>query len=307
MLNVGRLQVLIHLSVEGSIARAAEVLEYTPSAVSQQLRTLEEELGMTLATRSRTGVELTPVGRALVEQSTPVLGQLAAVEQNVRDMAGLDSGRVRLGSFSSAALVLLARAIGPVRALHPRVRLSLMDVEPPGGYEELRRGELDLLISHTYPGERAPDPQGLEVQDLLRDPLVAVIPSRWTSKADKGRLSISQLAEMPLICGGVGDANRTALDRTFKRYELVPRVEFETRAYTVSIALVASGAGATVVPRSIVRNPDPGIEVLKLEPVESRHIFCVYRPSARQGAVATFVEQLRTIAADLDSKDAPGD
>jgi DNA-binding transcriptional LysR family regulator len=304
MLNVGRLQVLLHLSVEGSIARAAEVLDYTPSAISQQLRTLEEELGTKLAIRSRTGVELTPAGRALVEQSAPVLAQLAAVEQNVRDVAGLDGGRVKLGSFSSAALVLLAPVIRPVRALHPSVRLSLMDVEPPGGYEELRRGALDLLISHTYPGQPTPDPKGLEVQDLLDDPLVAVVPSAWAAKSDKGRLSISRLAEMPLICGGVGDANRTALDRTFKRYELTPRVEFETRAYTVSLALAASGAGATVVPRSIVRHPGPGIEVLKLEPVESRRIFCVHRPSARESAVTTFVDQLRKIAADLDLEDS---
>jgi DNA-binding transcriptional LysR family regulator len=302
MLDIARLQVLVHLSVEGTIANTAKALDYTPSAVSQQLSKLERELGTKLATRTRAGVQLTEAGKILVEQARPVLAQLAAVEQNVRDVARAGTGRIRIGSFSSAALVLLAPAIGHVRARHPRLRISLVDVEPPDGLDDLRAGRLDLLISHAYPGTQPPEPPGLLRVDLLRDPLVAVVPAGWAPNRHGGRLSISELAEMPLIGGGPGDANRTALDRAFHRYDLTPRVEFEARSYVVSLALAAAEAGATVMPRSTVRNPPPSVEVMTLEPIEVRRIFCLYRTSAQEASIRTFIGRFRKIAEELHAE-----
>lgn len=302
MLDIGRLQILIHLSVEGTIAGTADALGYTPSAVSQQLSKLERELDSTLAIRTRTGARLTEAGAILVEQAKPVLARLAAVEQSVRDVARQGVGQIKLGSFSSAALVLLAPAIGHVRERHPGLRMSLVDVEPPGGLDQLRTGELDLLISHSYPGTRAPEPDGLVRVELLRDPLVAVVPTGWASRADGGRLSLTELAEMPLVCGGPGDANRTALDRAFLRYDLTPRVEFETRSYAVSLALAAAEAGATVMPRSTVRSTPSTVEVMTLEPIEVRKIFCLYRASTREASIRTFIKVFQDIADELHAE-----
>ncbi|MEU5878589.1 LysR substrate-binding domain-containing protein [Spirillospora sp. NPDC047279] len=300
MLDVGRLQILVHLSVEGTIARTADVLGFTPSAVSQQLSKLERELDVTLAIRTRTGVRLTEEGNVLVEQVKPVLAQFAAVERKVRDIARQGAGQIRLGSFSSGALALVAPAIGQVRERHPGLRMSLVDVEPPGGLDALRDGRLDLLISHTYPGTRTPELDGLVRIDLLRDPLVAVVPAGWASRGD--RLSITELAEMPLVCGGPGDANRTALDRAFFRYDLTPRVEFETRSYAVSLALAAAEAGATVMPRSTVRDPPHTVEVMTLEPIEVRSIFCLHRATSREDSIRTFIERFTEICDELHAE-----
>src|ERR1700712_3782871 len=101
MLDVRRLRVLREVAARGSFSAAAEQLSYTQSAVSQQIAALEREAGSRLVERSARGVTLTDAGRALVSHADAILARLADAEAELQDIAGLRSGRVRLGSFPS--------------------------------------------------------------------------------------------------------------------------------------------------------------------------------------------------------------
>jgi molybdate transport repressor ModE-like protein len=299
MLDVTRLAIFDRVARTGSIAKAAKELGYTPSAVSQQLTKLEREVGTVLAVRSHSGVRLTNEGRLLHRHADRVLRDLGAAEQAVRDATTQRSQELRLASFASAALKLLTPAIARFRAARPAVRLSFTEIEPPGGYDAVRVGDLDLLVTHVYPGVTPPDTDGLIAEELLVDPFVVVVPAGHDLPASTTALSVADLRDLPLISGSPGHANRAALERTLADAGMVPRVGFEIRDYAVTLALVAAGAGASVVPWSVVSTAPPGIRVLTLDRGEARRVLVLRRPMTDRSIAAAFLHELRTAVGDL--------
>src|SRR5690606_3848747 len=175
-LDADRLRVLVEVAHAGSIAAAAARLGFTPSAVSQQLAKLEREVGAPLVERGRAGTRLTGPGRVLLEHGERVLGELRAAEQAVRAAAGAGPQRIAVGAFSTAARTLLPRALAALKRERPGIRISLVDIEPPDGYGLVAARELDLLLTHRYPGVSLPPARGLRRRLLLRDPLRLVLP-----------------------------------------------------------------------------------------------------------------------------------
>src|SRR3954468_16759912 len=104
MLDLQRLRLLRELDARGTIAAVADALQYTPSAVSQQLRTLEREAGVRLLERSGRGVRLTDAARVLVGHADALLELAALAEADLAAAAGVVSGRVRIAGFQSVAL-----------------------------------------------------------------------------------------------------------------------------------------------------------------------------------------------------------
>src|SRR6185312_13062763 len=99
MLNVGRLRVLREVAYRGSISAAADALDYTQSAVSQQIAALESETGMALLERHPRGVTLTAAGHTLIAHAESILAEIDAAENALAAISGLRSGRLRIGSF----------------------------------------------------------------------------------------------------------------------------------------------------------------------------------------------------------------
>ena len=97
-------------------------------------------------------------------------------EAAVRALVGEPPDRLSLGAFASAGKVLLPRTLAVFGHEHPHVRLSLSDIEPPGGYDLVTSGELDLLVTHRYPGVPLPRDTGLHRERILVDPLLVVAP-----------------------------------------------------------------------------------------------------------------------------------
>src|SRR2546421_1996776 len=110
MLDVKRLRVLREVATQGSFSSAAEALDYTQSAVSQQIATLEREAGTVLVDRSARGVRLTDAGEALVRHADAVLARLADAEAELEAIAGLRGGRLRLVAFPTAGATIAPRA-----------------------------------------------------------------------------------------------------------------------------------------------------------------------------------------------------
>jgi DNA-binding transcriptional LysR family regulator len=296
MLDTVRLMVFLQVASMKSIARAARTLGYTPSAVSQQVSKLEREVGATLISRTRQGVELTPAGRTLADRATGILQHLAAAEQSVRDVVQARERELRLGSFASGSLTLVAPAIARFRQQHPSVRLLLVEVEPPHGYDSVRSGRLDLLISHAYPNVITPEPTALIREELLSDPLVAVFPPERGARTVGTTVRAEDLAGMPLICGGPTDANRVALDALFVSSGITPQVDFETIDYAVTLALVSAGAGAAVVPATVARQLAPHLVAFPVIPTQSRRVFAVARQVQGESTLSRFMDLLRQTA-----------
>src|SRR4051794_4416186 len=103
MLDVRRMRVLREVACQGSFSAAADALYMSQSAVSQQVATLEREVGMPLLARANDGPRLTEAGEALLAHTDAVIARLEEAERELGAIAGLESGRLRLASFPSAS------------------------------------------------------------------------------------------------------------------------------------------------------------------------------------------------------------
>jgi len=188
MLDVRRVQILVEVVRCGSFTAAARALSYTPSAVSQQIASLEREAGVTLVVRGPRGVVLTDPGRVLVASAGEVLGRLAAAERELQALAGLGTGRLRLGWFATAGATLMPRAMAEFGRRHPGIRLELLQGDPDECQAML--GALELELALVYQFDLEPD---LEQVPLLQDPLHIGLPPGH-ALAGQTRVRLADLA-----------------------------------------------------------------------------------------------------------------
>src|SRR4051794_18478932 len=176
MLSVQRLRVLREVVARGSFSAAAEALDYTQSAVSQAVATLEAETGATLIVRDRRDLRPTAAGAALIEHADGILTRLEAAEESLAALIGLRGGRLRMASFPTAGATLMPLAIASFRGEHPEVELSLVEGEPDEIAPRLRTGEIDLALLYEFPGVAQSPVDGLRSVDLLQDPMFVALP-----------------------------------------------------------------------------------------------------------------------------------
>jgi molybdate transport repressor ModE-like protein len=285
-LDPGRVRVLVEVAHAGSIAAAAGRMGFTPSALSQQLAKLEREVGAPLLERGRAGTRLTGPGQVLLEHGERVLGELRAAEEAVRAAAGAEPQRIAVGAFSTAARTLLPRALAALKEERPGIRTSLVDIEPPDGYGLVAARELDLLVTHRYPGVTLPPVRGLRRRLLLRDPLRLVLPRDHRLAAAR-EITLADLAGEDWVSGAPGVPNRVCLDSIGSLH-----VAYETRDYEVTLALVAAGLGVSLVPASLLAGQRAVVarDLHGQAPAREVHVVHPPRPAA---LVVELLSQLR--------------
>src|SRR3954469_8572186 len=168
MLDPRRLVVLREFAAQGTIARAADALAFTPSAVSQQLAQLQREAGVELFAKVGRRLELTDAGRTLVDRADELLARMEQVEADLAAEAEEGRGTVRVGAFQTAASAIVIPALDRLASVHPHLTVELVDAEAEESLPLLVRGGLDVAITEEY--EHAPRPR---VPQLHREYLAA--------------------------------------------------------------------------------------------------------------------------------------
>jgi DNA-binding transcriptional LysR family regulator len=300
-LDVRRMRVLREVARRGSITGAADALDYTPSAVSQQLRVLEAEAGVALLERTPRSVTLTAAGEVLVRHTEVIMARLHDAEAQIRSTHGLQGGRLRLATFRSAAETLLAEAVVYFRRRYPEVDLALREGEPEEFLAGIRTNEYDLALDFTYDFMDPIRIDGVERTLLMHDPMVVALPAGHRL-ADVPTLDLADLAgERWIVSTQRNSVHRfTALACSAAGF--TPQVALETDDYHVAQSLVAGGLGVTFVPALIARTPHAGVVMRPLSRVAlQRRIYAVHRPGGdRAPAVAAMLEVLRELGAELD-------
>src|SRR3954469_8392549 len=190
MLDAKRLVVLREFASEGTIAKTAERLAYTSSAVSPQLAQLQREAGVQLFRHHGRRLELTDAGRLLVERGAEVIAELEALDAALARQGGVVRGQLRIGAFQTAAHSLVLPAVQRLAAVHPQLESSLVEAEGESAIPELIRGGLDLVVAEEYPNAPRPRPHGLVRRDILEDEMLLALPKRHAAtKAKTVRLA----------------------------------------------------------------------------------------------------------------------
>jgi molybdate transport repressor ModE-like protein len=296
MLDVKRLRILREVARAGSFSAAADALYLSQSAVSQQVATLEREVGMQLLERTREGPKLTEAGRVLVGHADAAIARLEEAERELAAIAGLEGGELRLASFPTASATVLTEAVSIFHRRHPKVRLAVADAEPEQSLPELRRGEIDIALTFDYPSVPAISERDVERTLLLSESMYLCLPSDHPLAA-REVVPLTELAEEVWLCGSLPSTCGEVVMAACRAAGFEPRVGFESDDYNVMQGFIAAGLGYTLLPelalptlRSdlVVRATDP--------PAPQRRVWAATRA---QGSRSAATEAMLKILVDV--------
>lgn len=295
MLDVRRLQVLRAVIAAGSVTAAATNLGYTPSAVSQQMAALEKQAGIRLLERVGRGVRPTVAGRLLAEYAAMISTHLAEAETALADLRAGRTGRLVIHYFATAGAALVPPALAWLRGQHPGVQVDLRLTDARDPLREVAQGRADLAIV-VLPA--APTRDDVHLVHLLDDPYRAVVPAGHRLAA-KAVLDLADLADEPWVRPEwpTGPCLQTVLDACAAA-GFSPNFVVESEDYPTAQGFVAADLGVTLIPRTGLGNPHPGVAVRPVsrpEPVRTIHA-AVRKPSLAQPALRGLLHALRAAA-----------
>lgn len=303
MLDLRRLRLLRELHERGTIAAVADALQFTPSAVSQQLAVLEREAGVPLLERAGRGVRLTDPALVLVEHAGELLARAAAAEADLAASAGDVAGRARLATFQSAALHLVAPAVASLQRTAPRLRCEVVEAEPERALPALALGDHDVVVADEWQHHPRVLPRGVERHELLRDPVRVVLPSRHA-------LARRHPEAVPLAA--LADAHWTAGHKELGWDEMTrwtcrehggfdPDIRHRTNDAIVTLELVARGLTVALLPGLPLLGRARGIAVRAIaEAPVHRNVFAATRVAdERRPSTSAAVDALRDMAANI--------
>jgi len=276
--NPAALRVFVTVVAEGGVGRAALALGITQPAVSQYLRTLEEQVGHPLFERRGRHLVLTRVGEALLPEARRVVQALEEFQRISQAMGRLELGEVTLGAATTMATYVLPLFLKKFHEAHPGVRVHLESGSSERLAERLRLGELELAVLEGV--ERW---EGYERHLFYEDELVLIVPPEhpWAARE---AVPPGWLREETLVVRKPGSMTWRVLERAFEQAGLELNPTFYTDNNEVTKRLVMAGAGVGIVSRVVVQ---PNLKVgnlraLRLAPPvgEIRRYFWLVHPKA---------------------------
>src|SRR5215207_6997393 len=266
-MELRHLKTLEAIARHGSFTRAAEELHLAQSALSQQVRRLEGELGVELLRRTSRRVDVTAAGEVVVAYARRVLSQVDGLEAELAELTGLVRGRVGIGAMWPTGTFDLPGVLGEFHRRHPGVDIEMVEDTADDLLARLRADELDLAFASVDP-----DALGDEfAKTLLFEEELVVAVAHGHPFAAQDHVSFEDLAQETTITYREGSALRR-------------RVEAAMAAVR---ALVSHGLGAAVLPRSIAELPGPPIVTRPLgREVLTWPVALVWRSARRQPPAA---------------------
>ena len=299
MLDLRRMMLLCDLAELGTVTAVADRRSITSSAVSQQLRVLEEEAGATLFRREGRTLGLTRGGLVLAEHARRVLGAVDQAMSAVAATADRTSGRLIVASFNLGVRLLAAPMTVRLGAEQSDIDVQLRQVDRAGALRQLRQGEADLAITCDYDFGRHESLTGLRSVPLLTEPLVLLAP-RHLHATIRCR-GLGALTEEQWATGVPDSGLHIALLRAAHRAGFTPRITHQLVGSANICELAATGIAVAVAPALAVSERHAPLVVEGLD-LESRRIEVVTRAGRLEdpNAVAA-VRVLQEIGAEVEA------
>jgi molybdate transport repressor ModE-like protein len=296
MIDLKRVRILREVAAQGSFSAAAEELNLSQSAVSQQVATLEREVGMKLLERTPKGPRVTPAGEVLVRHGEAATSRLEEAQRELAALAGLEGGELTLASFPSASATLVTEAISEFSARHPRVRLKLVEAEPEESLPRLRAGELDLALAFDYPAVPGEPDRDVERIPLLTESMYLALP-RGHPLADASTVRLADVAEESWLSGVCPSSCGEVVKLVCRDAGFDPRIAFESDDYHVLQGFVAAGLGLTLLPDLALPTLREDIVIRTIEPeAPKRRVWAAVRPvGSRSPATEAMVSVLSEV------------
>src|SRR5271154_7529487 len=296
MLDVRKLAALREVATRGSFSAAARGLNYSQSAISQQVAQLEREVGALLIERRGRRIRLTPAGQALADRAGPILRDLRDAEAELEAITGQRRGTLRLAVFASAAATVVPPAMARFRAGHPGVAITMTIADSGAALSHVANGEADIAIinkSDTFAAGRA-----VAVSGLLEDPMRVPLPL-GQRLAERQSVRLADLSAEPwMLATSSSCADWEVFVTACRRAGFEPRIAFRHDDYLALQGLVAAGLGVALLPDLATASVRNDIVLRPLEPGGPvRHVTAVVSAGHCQSPmVEAMLEALRDSA-----------
>lgn len=291
-----RLAVLRAFGEHGTVTATARMLHLTPSAVSQQLRSLARELGVELLRKDGRGVRLSPAAQVLLDHGDVLHEQWERARAAIARADDAESGPLRLCGLSSVVATVFAPAARQLRASHPHLAIEITENESADCFELLLADAADIAVVLPTPGVPPPDDARFEQQPLLDDPQDLLVPADHPL-AGKRSVQLSEAASDPWIVKPVENDTYPLLVAACTAAGFTPRIAHQAKEWFAVSALVASGLGVCLIPRMAPLPPHHDVVRIPLHGASTpsrRFVTAVRRGSADHPTIALGLAALRT-------------
>ena len=281
-MNIQKYLAFIKTVEYGSFTRAAERLDYSQSGISRMIKDLEREWEISLLERSRSGVRLTSDGLALLPYAKSVCEEYRKLQTQVDEINGLQSGIIRIGTFSSVATHWLPNIIKKFQNDYPNINYELL----LGDYTEIENWILEGRVDCGF--LRLPAHPDLETYFLEQDKLLVVLPANH-ELADCSHFPVKALTDYPFMLLEKGA--KAEISEILERYNITPKIHFTTWDDYAIMSMVESGLGISILPQLILQRVPYKIITKELDVPAFRNIGLALRSKKNSSlAVKRFLE-----------------
>ncbi|MED3763153.1 LysR family transcriptional regulator [Ureibacillus terrenus] len=245
-MDIRQLRYFVTVAEEGQITRAARKLNMAQPPLSQQLKSIEEELGTTLFYRNSRNVELTEAGALLYKRAVSILHQLEDALVEVKETGDGLRGMLSLGASKSCALNYLPDRIKEFRNKYPLTTFKILDGHPYQVVKFLEERLVEMAVVRFASDQHL----DFESKTLKIEPYVLFVPKQWNWDSGRGSISMKELEGIPLITVVQDDAVYNSFYDLCLKQGIKLNIIGECHDAATIFSLVSSGLGATVMPQS---------------------------------------------------------
>ena len=252
----------------GSFTKAAEILNYSQSGISRMIHDLEQEWDVTLLERNRAGIKLTSDGLKLLPYVKNLCEEYEQLQIQVDQLHGVQSGLIRIGTFSSVATHWLPNMIRAFQKDYPGIDYELL----LGDYTEIEEWIAEGRVDCGF--LRLPTKPDFETITLAQDRLLAILPEQHPL-AGQVKVPIAALCEEPFLLLEKGE--KAEVSEIFERNGLCPKVHFTTWDDYAIMSMVENGLGISILPELILKRIPYHIVIKELDVPAYREIALAFR------------------------------
>ncbi|WP_417471846.1 LysR family transcriptional regulator [Leisingera sp.] len=295
--NLNSILAFVTVAREGSVSRAAEVLNLTQPAISHQIKRLSEETGVTFFKRAPHGLYLTTDGKALLPKAEAVLSAMAEFRQSASGRVGQVSGSLRIGTIVDPEFIRLGRLLSQLGKAHPGITTELVHGISGEILEKLRRRQIDAGFYLTDPGavDDIASADGMQVKVLASFNYRIIAPAGWEARV--ATANWPELAALPWIgTTGVSVHNRL-LSRVFAQHDCTQNVVALVDHEASMLEMVRAGVGLCLCRETIALDQQHsfGLSLCETQSVPACLVMLTPQALKSTPVVAALFEQLATV------------
>ncbi|MBV6320709.1 transcriptional regulator CynR [Duganella violaceipulchra] len=292
-MQLRHIRYLLAVAEHSNFTRAAEALHVSQPALSQQIRQLEESLGVQLLDRTGRTVRPTDAGTAYIGHARRALRELQAGERAIHDVRDLSRGVLRLAMTPTFTAYLVGPVIERFHTRYPGIKLGIREMALDAIESALAQDEVDLAIA--FSAVRSAE---LDCRSLFVEKLSVVVGAGHPFALRPRAIGAADLASTPLALLTADFATRAHVDAYFQTHGIAPRIAIEANTISGIVEIVRRGKVATILPDAIVRDNSALRSVALTPAFPHRSVALLSRKGAYQSAAASAFAEL--LASTID-------